>query len=73
MAIATQSILYRNRNYHISVGSIFNLSLLVKILVKDKIFELKTVYGIKDIKFINLFIRESRNIVAKGLLKEYQY
>ena len=70
MARTTQSTSYGN--YHSLVGFTFNLSLLVKILVKDKIFKFEVGRDVKDTEFVNFIICGSSKIKLGGLLKEYQ-
>lgn len=69
MAKATRSTYYRN--HHSPIEYTFDFSLLVKLLIKDKVFELKIGRGIKKIKFINLYIHRIDRIDFGGLLKEY--
>lgn len=61
-----------HRNYHLLVASTFNLSLLIKILIEDKIFELEARYNAKETQFVDFFIYRITKIVARGLLKKYQ-
>lgn len=70
MARATQFT--SHGNYHLLVGFTSDLSLLVKILVEDKVFEFKTRRNAKDTKFVDLFACESSKIGLEGPLKEYQ-
>lgn len=60
-------------NHHLLVGSTFDLSLLVKILVEDKIFKLEPGRDAKDTKFVDLFACGSSKIGLGSLLKEYQH
>lgn len=69
MAKATRSTYYRN--HHSLIEYTFDLSLLVKLLIEDKVFELKVGRGIKKIKFINFYIHRIGRIDFRGLLKEY--
>lgn len=60
-----------HKNHYSIIGSNFDLSLLVKILVEDKIFKLKVGRNIKNTEFVDFFIYELRKIRLRGLLKEY--
>lgn len=71
MASIIQSTSYKNT--HLLVAFIFDLSLLIKILIEDKVFKLKTERNTKKIKFVNFFIYKLTKIVASSPLKEYQY
>lgn len=52
-------------NHYLLVASIFDLSSLVKILVKNKIFKLETGYSLKKTEFVNLFICRSIKIAVE--------
>lgn len=70
MARAIQSTLYKN--HYLLVDSTSDLSLLVKILVKDKIFKFEIGCNAKNTKFINFFACKARKIRLESLLKKYQ-
>ena len=59
-------------NHHSLVGSTSDLSLLVKILVEDKVFEFEAGRSAKDNEFVDLFARGLSKIRLKGLVKKYQ-
>lgn len=71
MVRAIQFILYEN--YYLLVSFTFDLSLLIKILVKDKVFEFETGHNAKNIIFVDLFACKSSKIRLESLLKKYQY
>lgn len=71
MARVMQSILYRN--HHLLIGNSSDFCLLVKILIEDKVFKLKSGHKTKKTKFVDLFVYELRIIAAEGLLKKYQH
>lgn len=71
MAGAIQST--SHGNHHSPVGSTSDLSLLVKILVEDKVFEFETRRDTKNTEFVDLFAYRSSKIRLRGPLKGYQY
>lgn len=70
MAQATESISHGNR-YSV-VSGISNLSLIVKLLVEDAVFEYQPGQRSNDTEFIDLYLCGSRVIIARGLLDSYQ-
>lgn len=54
MAKAMLFILYRN--HHLLISNSFDFCLLIKILEKNKEFEIKISFKIKKTEFVNLFI-----------------
>lgn len=70
MARVTQFISYKNQ--HLLVDSISDLSLLIKILVEDKVFKLEVEHGIKNTKFVDFFAYKLSKIRLKSSLKEYK-
>lgn len=60
------------KNHYLSINSILNFYLLIKILIKDKVFKLKVKYSTKDMEFIDLFAHKLNEIRFENLLKKYQ-
>lgn len=58
-------------NHYLLVDSISDLSLLIKILVENKIFELEVGHDIKKTEFVDFFAYKSRKIELKDPLKKY--
>lgn len=54
-----------HKNHYLLVTSTFNLSLLIKILVKNKIFKLKIEHDIKKTEFVDFFIYKLIKIIAE--------
>lgn len=69
IARVTQFTLYKS--YYSLISFIFDLSLLVKILVKDRLLELKARYSKKNTKFVDFLIHRLTKIIAKSPLKKY--
>lgn len=70
MAQATESTSHGDR--HSVVSSTSDLSLIVKLLVEDAVFEYHPGRGTNGTEFIDLYIRGSRVIAAGGPLDAYQ-
>lgn len=71
MAYTIKSISYYNHYFNIS--NILNLYLIVKLLVKDDIFNYQPGKESNKSKFTNLYICELKSISIEVLLKLYQY
>lgn len=62
-----------HKNYHLLVNNSFYFCLLIKILIENKVFELKVSFKTKKTEFVNLFIYGLMIIVVGNPLKKYQY
>lgn len=71
MAYAIKSIFYDN-HYSI-INNVSDLSLMVKLLVEDVVFDYQLSKGSNKLEFINLYIHGSKSISTKGLLELYWY
>lgn len=60
-----------HKNCHSVVNSMLDLNLLVKLLVEDAVFKYHPSQRTNMIKFINLYIRRLRVIIARGSLNAY--
>lgn len=69
MTKATWSTYYGN--YHSLVKYISDFYLMVKLLVKDKVFKLKAGYGVKETEFIDFYMCGVGKIGLKSPLKKY--
>lgn len=71
MVCATE--LTSHDNCHSVVSNVSDFSLIVKLLVKDAVFDVHPNKGSNKSEFTNLFFYETITIAVEGLLAFYQY
>lgn len=71
MACAIKSTSYSNR--HSIISSISDFSLIMKLLVKDTVFDYQSSRRSNKLKFTNLYLYRTKSIVARSSYDLYQY
>lgn len=69
MACVTKSIFHDN--CHLVVNNILNLTLIVKLLKKDTVFDYQPGKKSNKLEFTDIYFRKRKSIVVEGLFNLY--